>query len=191
MFLLFSPSLLKGFKVLQPPLSQEAATRAIGRAAPTFPSSPLPRRSLRETGSLRAGPAARPRPPRRRAPARRFASFPSCSPRGSGSARSLRSPAEATPGVPGPHYSYLVPELTGHPALHAELGAGAVRSGAAAPVRPRPGAVGGAPVALLARRRLQHPRPSPALAAAPIPGCVSGTSHRAAITSLRPQALLV
>lgn len=47
-----------------------------------------------------------------------------------------------------PSFPYLVPELAGDPALHAALLRG-VRTlrGAAAPSRPRPGGVGGAPAA--------------------------------------------
>lgn len=172
-------------------LSQEAATRF---SAPLAGQRQVPRASPFPVAHSGTQAAFSPRPPRRQKPCPRPPRRPSPGRGGAALARRLPSPAEATPGVRRPRYSYLVPELTGHPALHGARGAGAARvralRGAAAPARPRPGAVGGAPVALT-RRRLQHPRPSSSSTAAPLPPCFSGTSRRAAVTSLRPQGLVV
>lgn len=56
-----------------------------------------------------------------------------------------------------PSFPYLVPELAGDPALHAALLRG-VRTlrGAAAPSRPRPGGVGGAPAAASSSPRCRY-----------------------------------
>lgn len=208
MFFLFSPFLFKGFKFYSHPLTGgcHPLFRATGTAAPSSPSCSLLRRSLWHTGSVspRAAPAARPRPSRRPEPSpspalhlppgRGGADLPTTC------ARPVKRPRVSV--GPASPLSYLVPELTGDSALHGARGAGAARvrevRGARA-LRGRLRRRGRAPrrweaqppllAAAAAAYSIRGPRPTPP----PLPylAALSGTSCRAAITSMRPQAWVV
>lgn len=153
------PPFFKCFKFYNRPLTGacDPLFRAVDAGTPSSPRSFLPRRPLRHAGS------AQPQQLRQPAPG---PPAPGAVPGASAAALPTAcSPGGATAGARGPRSPALTlcrnSRATRRSMVRGAAGARvrAVR-GAAAPARPRPRAVGGAPAAG-ARHRLQHPRPHP------------------------------